>query len=359
MTRRCIVDQCLFWCDVAQRFKRHMHGRRKVQDTDQPLEAREGTFIVGVIGCGAVGSKFVKELLKRDMVKPNQIRISSRTPSRAKQRCGLEVVQNNTEVASHCTILFLFVLPFHFRNFSREIRDAIQGNRPLVVSSLAGFTPLYLQRALNTPFLITTGIDMATIQAGAEHLGEEFPLEQFATGDELVHFQEYFMGMFDVGGQEPQEPAEEEGKQVSATPSADHMEPVDVNPFQMKLSDPKLKRQLHEAAFAAENMSNCGIDFLNIIMNALKDWVALDPNHAKIQAKPETYNKLWTRSFIPLSSMSRVEAIQTSGSVEQQMPVRFMLKRAYIRSLVGSRLEEKPPNEGRSAVSVTLTPAMA
>lgn len=354
LTRRCIVDQCLFWCDVAQRFKRHMHGRRRVPDStdpDKPLDFREGTFIVGVIGCGAVGSKFVKELLKRDMVKPNQIKISSRTPSRAKQRCGLEVVQNNTEVASHCTILFLFVLPFHFRNFSREIRDAIQGNRPLVVSSLAGFTPLYLQRALNTPFLITTGIDMSTIQAASEHFGEEFPLEQFATGDELVHFQECFMGVFDVGSQNPPESGEDETKpkeHVSGTPSTDHLEPMEVNPFQMKLSDPKLKRKVHEAAFAAENMSNCGIEFLNVIMNALKDWVALDPNHAKIQAKPETYNKLWTRSFIPLSSVTRVESIQTNGSVEQQMPVRFMLKRAYIRSLVGAQLGETSMTENKT-----------
>lgn len=361
LTRRCIVDQCLFWCDVAQRFKRHMHGRRRVPDStdpDKPLDFREGTFIVGVIGCGSVGSKFVKELLKRDMVKPNQIKISSRTPSRAKQRCGLEVVQNNTEVASHCTILFLFVLPFHFRNFSREIRDAIQGNRPLVVSSLAGFTPLYLQRALNTPFLITTGIDMSTIQAASEHFGEEFPLEQFATGDELVHFQECFMGVFDVGGQNPPESNEDETKakeHVSGTPSTDHIEPLEVNPFQMKLSDPKLKRKVHEAAFAAENMSNCGIDFLNVIMNALKDWVALDPNHAKIQAKPETYNKLWTRSFIPLSSVTRVESIQTSGSVEQQMPVRFMLKRAYIRSLVGAQLGETSMAENKATPAQLLS----
>lgn len=350
LTRKCIVDQCLFWCDVAQRFKKNMHSRKKAVESGEG--SNEGTFIVGVIGCGAIGSKFVKELIKRDIVKPNQIKISSRTPSRAKQRCGLEVVQNNTEVASHCTILFLFVLPFHFRNFSREIRDAIQGTRPLVISSLAGFTPQYLQRALNTPFLITTGVDMPTIQAASEHLSEEFPLAQFATGDELLHFQEYFMGMFDVGdGQSQKDDAQADPENNDTTKTANEANDTRaVNPFQMKLSDPKLMKQLHQASFAAENLSNCGIDFLNVTINALKDWVALDPNHAKIQMKPETYNKLWTLSFIPLSSLTRVELIHTTGSVDQQMPVRFMIKRAVIRSLIGNRLQDAAPESSRRVV---------
>lgn len=354
LTRKCIVNQCLFWCDAAQRFKKNMHSKRKAVPTPDSKEAQdesnppstppneEPAFVVGVIGCGSVGSKFVRELMKRDIVKPNQIRISSRTPSRAKQRCGLEVIQSNAEVASHCTILFLFVLPFHFRNFSREIRDAIQGSRPLVVSTLAGFTPMYLQRALNTPFLITTGVDMPTIQSASEHLGEEFPLEGFSTGDELVHFQEYFMGVgvFDMenknqlASDQPPPPPQE------TTPQEDS-----VNPFLMKLTDTKLKRHLHEASFAAENLSNCGIDFLTSTISALKDWVALDPNYAKIQVKPETYNKLWARSFIPLSSLNRVENIQSTGSIEQQMPVRFMLKRAFIRSLLGNRLTDPQPAE--------------
>lgn len=347
LARKCIVDQCLFWCDVAQRFKHNLHFKRKhPTDASNPNASDPyGEFIVGVVGCGSVGSKFVKELLKREIVRPEQIRISSRTPSRAKQRCGLEVVQNNVEVASHCTILFLFVLPFHFRNFSREIRDAIQGSRPLVVSSLAGFTPMYLQRALNTPFLITTGVDMDTIKAAAQHLDEEFPLASFATGEELVHFQEYFVGVF-----------QEFNQQTSKLTFTDlnTQQPSDAdlmnqyNPFQATLSNPKTLARLHRASFAAESLANCGIDFLNSTITALKDWISLDPAYARIQIKEETYNKLWARSFIPLSSLTRVESIYTSGAVEQQLPVRFMLKRAFIRSLLGNALgmniqaEQKP-----------------
>jgi len=342
LTRKCIVNQCLFWCDVAQRFKHNLHYKRKnqIDAISNSVSDPKGEFIVGVIGCGSIGSKFVKELIKREIVRPNQIKISSRTPSRAKQRCGLEVLQNNVEVASHCTILFLFVLPFHFRNFSREIRDAIQGSRPLVISSLAGFTPMYLQRALNTPFLITTGVDMSTIKSASANLKDEFPLESFATGDELVHFQEYFVGVFVekintspsaiINGADPAQQIEPSTISPSNTPS--------VNPFILTLNDPKQKRKLHEAAFAAENLSNCGIDFLNSTITSLKDWISLDPAYARIQMKEETYNKLWARSFIPLSSLTRVESIQATGSVEQQMPVRFMLKRAFIRSLMGKIL---------------------
>lgn len=355
LTRKCIVNQCLFWCDVAQRFKRSLHSKRVAVSNPETdiTQSTEATFIVGVIGCGSVGSKFVRELLKRDIVKPNQIKISSRTPSKAKQRCGLEVIQSNTEIASHCTILFLFVLPFHFRNFSREIRDAIQGSRPLVISCLAGFTPMYLQRALNTPFLITTGVDMPTIQTAAEHLDEEYPLASFSTGDELVHFQELYMGMFDTGtennasgeGPDSVPPKNPERSNISAQMSGS-LEPnsnEEVNPFHIKLSDPKVKQKMHEASFAAENLINCGIDFLTSTINALKDWVALDSNYSKIQSKPETFNKLWAKSFIPLSSLNRVQSIQSSGSVEQQMPVRFMLKRAFVRSLIGNKLADMNP----------------
>ena len=337
LTRKCIVDQCLFWCDVAQRFKHNLHFKRKhASDASGNPAASDpyGEFIVGVVGCGSVGSKFVRELLKREIVRPEQIRISSRTPSRAKQRCGLEVVQNNVEVASHCTILFLFVLPFHFRNFSREIRDAIQGSRPLVVSTLSGFTPMYLQRALNTPFLITTGVDMDTIKSAASHFGEEFPLSSFATGEELVHFQEYFIGIFQETTQknQPLKPPDE------GTNSEEEINKGASNPFQATISNPKMLRKLHQATFAAENLSNCGIDFLNSTITALKDWISLDPAYARIQVKEETYNKLWARSFIPLSSLSRVQSMQTTSNFEQQMPVRFMLKRAFIRSLLGNAL---------------------
>lgn len=431
LTRKCIVDQCLFWCDVAQRFKRSLHSKRVAvtpQDADENNQANnqssDANFIVGVIGCGSVGSKFVRELVKRDIVKPNQIKISSRTPSRAKQRCGLEVIPSNVEIASHCTILFIFVLPFHFRNFSREIRDAIQGSRPLVVSSLAGFTQMYLQRALNTPFLITTGVDMPTIQTAAEHLDEEFPLASFSTGDELVHFQDYFMGMFEAGGDmnpanqaetdsKPKELNQEQKDQQDQNPSQPNIDNVesqtsqnhntesndqnvsptngtenennnnalndineeqksqneennqnneseqknekDLNPFTMGFSNSKLMRKVHEASFAAENLSNCGFDFLTSTINALKDWVALDSNYAKIQAKPETYNKLWARSFIPLSSLNRVESIQTSGSVEQQMPVRFMLKRAFIRSLIGNKFVNMETSEQQKLAPLSAT----
>ena len=438
LTRKCIVNQCLFWCDVAQRFKRSLHSKRVAvapQDSDgnnnqNAQSSSESNFIVGVIGCGSVGSKFVRELVKRDIVKPNQIKISSRTPSRAKQRCGLEVIQSNVEIASHCTILFIFVLPFHFRNFSREIRDAIQGSRPLVVSSLAGFTQMYLQRALNTPFLITTGVDMPTIQTAAEHLNEEFPLASFSTGDELVHFQDYFMGVFEPGGEmnptnptegdpKPKETNDDQKEQTNNNENQDQNQnqenandihkltlqngtdneyknnqdpqnkpessqlqeasvskdqnlsnsqnqegeqekPKDdndniVNPFTQGFSQPKLLRKVHEASFAAENLSNCGFDFLTNTINALKDWVALDSNYAKIQAKPETYNKLWARSFIPLSSLNRVESIQTSGSVEQQMPVRFMLKRAFIRSLIGIKFVNMDISEQQKMAPLSAT----
>lgn len=333
LTRKCIVDQCLFWCDVAQRLKHNLHSKKakNIDALGNPVSSDgTGDFIVGVVGCGSIGSKFVRELVKREIVKPNQIKISSRTPSKAKQRCGLDVIQDNVEVASHCTVLFLFVLPFHFRNFSREIREAIQGSRPLVISTLAGFTSIYLQRALNTPFLITTGIDMSTIKSAANHIHDEYPLGMYATDEEITLFQEYFADILQESSSTQALLSQDEKIQdLSAKEKV-------LNPFKAVFEDPKQKRKSHQAAFAAENLSNCGIDFLTSAVTALKDWISLDPAYARIQLKEETFNKLWERSFIPLSSIDTNEDTQQAKSAEEQAQIRFMLKRAFVRSLLGN-----------------------
>jgi hypothetical protein len=418
LTRKCIVDQCLFWCDVAQRFKRHMSSKKKAPSPDDSPD-----FVVGVLGCGSIGSKFVRQLVKRRVVQPNQIKISSRTPSRAKQRCGLEVVASNVEVAAHCTVLFLFVLPFHFRNFSREIRDTIQRARPLVISTLAGFTQVYLQRALNTPYLITTAVDMPTIGIAAARLGQEFPLAGFATGEEFGAFQEFFdlgrSGPEKVDGSLPQpegpppapetetveeqtekpvepspekaedtsETPEESTEKVGATPIDQHADsarsqdseagsmhrsrsshstrtsrvedgdeaaPIpggddpDENPFLLRTTEPTAMKYFHRAGFAAENLSNSGITNLNSLIGALRTWVALDPNHAKIQARPETYSRLWARSFVPLPCITKLETVRDKGPEAYEKPVRFLLKRAFIRSLVGDPAQpEGPPRAPR------------
>jgi hypothetical protein len=408
LTRKCIVDQCLFWCDVAQRFKRHMSSKRKVSSPDDPPD-----FVVGVLGCGSVGSKFVRQLVKRKLVQPNQIKISSRTPSRAKQRCGLDVTASNVEVAAHCTVLFLFVLPFHFRNFSREIRDTIQRARPLVVSTLAGFTQVYLQRALNTPDLITTAVDMPTIGAAAARLGQDFPLAGFATGEEFGAFLDFFgLGRSDEQprrvsksdapatgkvdepppapetveepAEQPPEPTEKvvtppidqpagsprsqaneaESTRASRSPRSTRTSRVDDgdeglpvpggddpddNPFLLGISDPAATKYFHRAGFAAENLSNSGIANVNSLIGALRTWVALDPNHAKIQARPETYNRLWARSFVPPPCIARLEAVGDKGDNGYEKPLRFLLKRAFVRALVAALAQpERPARTSRS-----------
>jgi hypothetical protein len=329
ITRKCLVNQCLFWCDVAQRFKRNLHGRRKPQPSE-PFDTQGGDFVVGVIGCGSVGSKFVRELIQRRIVEPCQIRISSRTPSRAKQRCGIDAVASNAEVASHSTILFLFVLPFHFRTFSREIRDTIQRVKPLIISTLAGYTQVYLQRALNTRFLITTSVDLPTVNIAAERVSYEFPFACFATGEELSAFQEFFSGSDTPVEAGPDETGESRDAE-DATPMMDDML---YDPFHLNVSDDKELRHLHQAAFAAENLANCGIGNINDLIVALRDWVSTDSNHSKIEVRPETYRRLWAVSFIPLSCIARLQAVQERALPGHEKPLRFLLKRVFVRSLV-------------------------
>lgn len=281
-------------------------------------------FIVGVIGCGSIDSKFVKELIKREIVQSNQILVASRTPSRAESRCGLEVTCDNSKVASLCSILFLFVLPHHFRNFSREIREAIQHNCPLVISSLAGFTARYMQRALNTPFLITTAVDIPTIQLASEHANDECPLEIFAAGEEILHYTDIVMVNL-------------KARFVNENPLFD--------PFMIHSNDASLQSKLHIAAFAAENLCNSGIEFLNSSIQSLISWLSLDPSYIRIQQKQETFNKLWVRSFFPLSTVTRVESFNPTEDIKNQLSVRYWVKRAFIRSLLQNNLDESKIEE--------------
>jgi hypothetical protein len=338
VTRKCIVNQCLFWCDVAQRFKRNLHGRRRTQ-APEPFDAQGGAFVVGVIGCGAIGSKLVRELLQRGTVEAAQVRVSSRTPSRAKQRCGVEAVANNAEVAAHCTVLFLCVLPYHFRAFAREIRDTVQRARPLVVSTLAGYTQAYLQRALGTRFDVSTAVDLPTDEAAAGREADAFPLACFATGREMRAFQEFFSGSDVPAEAPPDEDAPEPSPAATARsddlPRSQSDEPDAVaNPFQVRLTDEKVIRHLHQAAFAAENLSNCRVANLNALIAAIREWVASDSNHAKIETRPVTYERLWARSFIPLPCIERLALVEQRGLGGYEKPVRFLLKRAFVRSLV-------------------------
>jgi hypothetical protein len=392
ITRKCIVNQCLFWCDVAYRFKRNLHGRRRTQPSDS-FDPQGGDFIVGVIGCGSIGSKFVRELLQRQIVEPNQIKISSRTPSRAKQRCGLEAVSSNAEVASHCTVLYIFVLPFHFRTFSREIRDTIQRTKPLVISTLAGYTQAYLQRALNSRYVITTAVDLPTVHIAANRLSHEFPFAVFATGAEMPRFQEFFAAALAKPGTAPAEEGQSEvppeGQseaqpeklpeeqvevvaegtvEVSAAPSDAQPEQIEEmeggeaaeatarssddtvrNPFRVRLTDKKQIKHLHQAAFAAENLANCGLANLNGSITSLRNWVALDSNHAKIEVRPDTYSRLWARSFVPLPCITKLESLGDKAGSDHEKPVRFMLKRAFVRSLMPEI--EVDPATGKNKIS--------
>jgi hypothetical protein len=346
LTRKVIVDQCLYWTDVAHRFKRNMCPRRAADLAESP----ESTFVVGVIGCGSVGSKFVRELLKRQLVTPSQIKISSRTPSRAKQRCGLEVVANNMEVATGCSILLLFVLPYHFRNFSREIRETIQKTRPLIISTLAGFTQSYLQRALNTQFLITTCVDIPTIQAGAENLEAEYPLVKFAIGDEIQYLGEQLLRQEEVDQLALTEPAPQNPPDASADSQAEPPLAADAEPDLdqpittralaapelVHITDPKTLRRFHQATFSAASLIKGGLQGLRSTIDALRSWVSLDPNHARSNQKPETYARLWARSFIPIPIENCIDDPETT-----HLPlIAAVLKRSFVRSLLGPKWNE-------------------
>lgn len=135
---------------------------------------------LGFIGLGNMATAMIGGILGQGLVKPEEIKGSSKTEKTAetvREKFKITTVTDNRDVAKDTEILFLAVKPVFFPEVIEEIKDVIPEGT-LVVSIAAGKTLQYMKDAFgrsdlkivrcmpNTPALVGEGC--TGVCAGAE-----------------------------------------------------------------------------------------------------------------------------------------------------------------------------------------------
>ena len=130
---------------------------------------------LGFIGVGNMAGAMIGGLLRSGQAQPSDIIGSCKTrggAERAAQRFGIEVTNDNREVARNCRILFLAVKPQFLDVVLDQIRDVVTQDQ-MVVSIVAGCSIAWMRKALgdrplhlirlmpNTPALVGAGMTAA------------------------------------------------------------------------------------------------------------------------------------------------------------------------------------------------------
>lgn len=125
---------------------------------------------IGFIGLGNMADAMISGMLKKDIVKPENIAGSAKTAATREKmavRYGIGVRENNRDVASWADILVLAVKPQFFAEVISEIKDAVSPET-LLISIAAGKTIAWIEEAFgrqiklvrcmpNTPALVGEG----------------------------------------------------------------------------------------------------------------------------------------------------------------------------------------------------------
>lgn len=140
---------------------------------------------IGFIGLGNMAAAMIGGMLKKGLVRPEEIIGSARTTEtkeKIRQKFKITIAIDNKEAAEQADILFLAVKPAFFSEVIREIRNSVRAET-LVVSIAAGKTLAELREEFdrpeirivrcmpNTPALVSEGC--TGVCGGEDISGEE------------------------------------------------------------------------------------------------------------------------------------------------------------------------------------------
>ena len=108
-------------------------------------------LLVGLVGCGALGTTVVQTLLDAGFA-PSQLLVSTRSPQQhqALLAQGVRVAFHNAGVAARVHLLVLAVLPAQLADVAKDIRGALSP-RTLVFSCVAAVSEAKLRQLLTSP----------------------------------------------------------------------------------------------------------------------------------------------------------------------------------------------------------------
>lgn len=125
----------------------------------------------GFIGCGNMAGAMIGGILKKEMLKKEEILASAktaRTLERVKESYGIETTLDNRQVAEQAQILVLAVKPVYYEEVIAQIKDVVDETK-IVISIAPGKTLAWLEEKFekevklvrcmpNTPALVGEGM---------------------------------------------------------------------------------------------------------------------------------------------------------------------------------------------------------
>lgn len=129
---------------------------------------------LGFIGTGNMAEAIIGGVIRGNLVKPEEIIGSNRSEAgriRVKERYGIHVTENNSEVAAKAEILVLSVKPQFYEGVIAEIRDEVRQDQ-IIITIAPGKTLAWLKEKFgkevkivrtmpNTPAMVGEGMTAA------------------------------------------------------------------------------------------------------------------------------------------------------------------------------------------------------
>jgi len=114
---------------------------------------------IGFIGTGSMGSILVESLLTSKALRPENIILSNRTPSKAERLAarypGVTVASSNAEVAQNANVLILCVKPFEYKQALEQLTSWLSADHllititsPIRLSQLEEWVPCAVARVV-------------------------------------------------------------------------------------------------------------------------------------------------------------------------------------------------------------------
>jgi len=142
-------SHAVFLVSLINKF-RHLAAEEQTLQSSLPSNNKyksRNPIKVGLIGCGRLGRHVVSSLLHFADVRPDELLVSSRQPSKlaSLKNAKIECFYDNRRVAQQCDVIFLCFTPTSLISVADEVRDHINPNS-LIFSFLSATSTQKLRK---------------------------------------------------------------------------------------------------------------------------------------------------------------------------------------------------------------------
>ncbi|XP_005094709.1 NADP-dependent oxidoreductase domain-containing protein 1 [Aplysia californica] len=145
------VTQCALVTVMVDIFKKAREMKMNIVNPDKKRttqilqdEGERDSLIVGIIGCGRLGSQIAHCLLTYGQIHPKKLQISTRRPETLEylQHKGVECYYNNERLISSVHVAIFCVLPSQMQGVAEDIKDYVSSSLIMICP----FSSLSLRR---------------------------------------------------------------------------------------------------------------------------------------------------------------------------------------------------------------------